>query len=100
MKNFLLRVLTWIGGVSRTLAEFLLPLLAQTTATALERLLPAALEIVASLSAANMTGRQKQALAVQRLRNEAIVVGVDAATSLLNLSVEMAVQKLRENSQN
>lgn len=91
MKDFFARML----GFGRTLWEFIAPLLARTTATALETLLPIALEIVAELATSNAPGREKQAIAVARLEREAKAAGVTAATSLINLSVEMALQKLR-----
>ena len=97
MRAALLRVLTWLGGVSRTVAEFVLPLLAGATATALESLLPVAMETVTELATrGDLSGAQKRDMAVERLRYAAVDTGIKVGTSTLNVAVEMAVQKLRE----
>lgn len=92
MKAFFLRLF----GIGRTLWEFFLPLLAKATATALEELLPVALDIVADLASSDRPGEEKRGIAVSRLQDAAMASGVKASASVLNLAVEMAVQKLKE----
>jgi len=92
MKTLLAKLL----GISRQLLEWLLPILRDSAVTALEELLPVALKIVASLSMdSTKGGAEKRAKAVDLLREEAKLIGVNAASSLLNLTVEMAVARLK-----
>lgn len=97
MKQALLRALVWLGGISRTLAEFLLPILAGATASALEAILPVALDTVRELATrGDLSGAEKREVAIERLRGAAVDTGLRVGTSTLALAVEVALQKLRE----
>ncbi len=96
MKKVLLNTLAWITGASKQLLAFILPILAASTATVLEQLLPQALQIVASLATSDGTGEEKRKAAAAQLQTAAINAGVAASASVINLAVEMAVQKLKE----
>lgn len=96
MKQSLLNALAWLTGVSKKVLEWLLPILASATATALETLLPVALQIVASLAASELSGENKRKEAVEQLKAAALQAGITASASVLNLAVEMAVAKLKE----
>lgn len=98
MKKTMLNMLAWMTGVSRNVWSFLAPLLARATADLLETLLPMALAIVTELAATNMSGRDKQRIAKERLQAEAFKAGMDVGASLLNTAVELAVQKLKEGA--
>lgn len=96
MKHFLVNLWAGVLGVSRTVLTFLLPILAGSLATALEQLLPVALSIVSDLSTrGDLSGLEKQELAVARLRDAAVQTGISVGASALNLAVEMAVTKLK-----
>ena len=97
MKNTLLKLLTWFGGVSKTVAEFILPLLARGVATALEQLLPVALGIASELATRDdLTGTQKRDIAAERIKIAAMKTGLNVSTNTLELAMKMAVEKLRE----
>ena len=99
MKKFLVTAWAKISGISKTILSFLLPLLATATATALEQLLPLALDAVASYAASDLAGEEKRKRATDQLRAAALQAGVAASASVINLAVEMAVQKLKEEGQ-
>lgn len=65
----------------------------------LEKLLPVALDIVTEIAKSYSTtdGEQKRALAVKRLSSYATSIGIEVGTSLLNLAIEMAVQRMKAN---
>ena len=93
MKNIIARIL----GVSRTLLDFILPILRAALAGSLERLLPIALGIVAELATSEYSGADKKAIAVDRLKKAAINEGITTSVWLLNWTVETAVGNLRSS---
>ena len=93
MKTLLAKLL----GISTALLNFFLPIFRQVLSTALEQLLPVALDIVTQLATGQLSGKDKQAAAVALLEQAAIKQGITASTSLLNFAVESAVQKLKAN---
>ena len=89
-------LLALLIGAGRAIVTFLVPVLKSALADSLATLLPLALEIVRDLALdRSLTNAQKREVAVQRLRNEAIVAGVSAAESLLRSAVELAVLNLK-----
>ena len=91
MKNILARLL----GISTALLTWFLPLFRAAVASALEKLLPIALDIVTQLATGQLSGQDKQKAAVASLEKAAIDAGITASTSLLNFAVESAVQQLK-----
>lgn len=94
MKSALLNALAWLTGASRTLLAFLLPILADSTARLLTSLLPIALEVVASLADTDKTGEEKRRLAADEIKAAAISAGIQASGRVVNLAIELALQKL------
>lgn len=92
MKDWIAKLL----GVGRVLWEYVRPIVFGETATALTRILPAAQDAVESLVDVPGTGEEKRAKALDALRAVAVGAGVTVGTAVLNLAVEMAVNKLRE----
>jgi hypothetical protein len=88
-------ILAKLTGLTTALLNFYLPILRQLVATGLASLLPIALEIVRSLADVDKTGAQKRELAVKRLSLAASELGVSATESLIRLTVESAVQRLK-----
>lgn len=96
MKSFFAKLL----GISQLIWDFLVPILARQVSLTLTKLLPVALSIVTELAKDNgMSGSQKRDKAVSELKVFATEEGLDAANSLINLTVEMAVNKLKTVSE-
>jgi len=91
MKTLLARLL----GITQSLLAFYLPILRELLASGMSSLLPVALEIVVSLANKNMSGAEKREAALEKLRSAALREGIAATESLLRLTVESAVTKLK-----
>ena len=88
-------ILAKLTGLTTAILNFYLPILRQLVASGVASLLPIALEIVRSIADADKTGAQKRDLAVKRLSSAASELGITATESLIRLTVESAVQKLK-----
>ena len=95
MKKLLTSVLAWLTGVSTKALIAARPIVAGATADAVTELMPSAIKIVASLEGSRVSGEEKRRQAVKQLRADAYTIGVDVATSIANLLVEMAVAELK-----
>lgn len=91
MKTLLAKLL----GVSTNVLNFFLPIFKQVVATGVANLLPVALEIVTQLATSDLTSGDKKAAAVDLLKKAAIKEGITASASILNWTVESAVQQLK-----
>ena len=94
MKTALLKALQWLGGASRTVAEFLLPLLRESLASVLDQLLPIAVDVVASMAESKLDGEAKRKLAQEQIKMIAIAEGVAVTGRAVNIAIELALQKL------
>ena len=94
MKTLLAKLL----GISRSILDFFLPIFQTLIAGSLERLLPIALAIVSALATSELSGSDKKAVAVDRLKQAAFKEGVTVSASALNLIVESAVANLKANT--
>jgi hypothetical protein len=92
-------LLAKIYGISTALLNFYLPILKQLFASGMASLLPFALEIVRSLAETNKTGAQKREVAVRKLASAASELGISATESIIRLTIESAVQKLKLEEQ-
>jgi len=92
MKNTFLRLWAWITGSSVALFNFLAPILASSAATLLEQLAPIALDVVLSMADSKATGEIKRKQAVDEIQARAIATGIQASTSVVNATVELALQ--------
>jgi hypothetical protein len=88
-------LLAKIYGISTALLNFYLPILKQLFASGVASLLPFALEVVRSLAETDKTGAQKREAAVRKLTSAASELGIVATESLIRLTIESAVQKLK-----
>jgi len=89
IKQLILSKLSW-------LERFILSLFERGVVDYLEKLLPVAVGIVTSLMQNNtLTSEQKRAEAVKQLGDAAKNTGIDVGLSVLNLAVEMALQKVK-----
>lgn len=92
-------ILSKILGVSKSFIDFVWPLLTKQVGSSLAVLLPIALGIVKELVNNNdISNSQKREEAFNKLSEAAKNEGLNAASSLLNLAVEMAVTNLKVSS--
>lgn len=96
MKTLISKIL----GVSKSFIDFVWPLLTKQVGASLAVLLPIALSIVKELANNNeISNSQKREEAFNKLADAAKTEGLNAASSLLNLAVEMAVTNLKVSSE-
>lgn len=95
MKNTFLKLWAWITGSSVALFNFLAPILASSAATLLEQLAPIALEVVASLADSKESGEVKRKAAVDEIQARAIAAGIQASASVVNATLELALQNIK-----
>lgn len=94
-------IISKLLGISKSFLDFVLPILTKQVGNSLAILLPIALTIVKELASNNnYNSSQKRDEAFKQLSSAAEKEGINAATSLLNLSIEMAVTNLKSNSNN
>lgn len=87
-------------GVSKSFLDLLWPIITKQVGASLASLLPIAINIVRDLANdKNMSNGEKQQEAVKRLSDAAKNEGFNAAASLLNLTIEMAVTNLKVSSE-
>ena len=91
MKTLLAKLL----GISTSVLNFFLPIFKQAVATGVSRLLPIALEIVTELATGQLSSDAKKAEAVKSLEQAAIKEGITASASIINWTVETAVQNMK-----
>ena len=91
MKQILAKLL----GISTAVLNFFLPILKITLAGSMERLLPIALDIVTKLASGDLSGPDKQRVAVAFLEKAAIKEGITASASVINFAVEAAVATMK-----
>jgi len=91
MKTLLAKLL----GLSRGLLEFYLPIFRELTASGIAALLPIALEIVSTLADRKMSASRKRDTAIAELSESARVLGIQASESLIRLTIESAVSRLK-----
>lgn len=86
-------------GIPKQVLEFLVPIVTKQLGTSLAVLLPIAFGIVKELaSVENLSNKQKREKAAKELTAAATAEGINAANSLINLAIEMAVNKLKSVS--
>ena len=92
-------LLTKLAGFSKTVMDFLLPVLTSEIQKSLARVLPQALNVVKDLAQNNeLTGAEKRQRAVDTLTQYIKLEGQTVSTSVLNLAIELAVVRIK-NSQ-
>jgi hypothetical protein len=87
MKTLFLKLWSWVTGSSVALYHFLAPILTE--------LLPIALGVVTELATTNMTGGEKQKAATDQIKTIVIREGIEAGSSIINTSIELALLNLR-----
>lgn len=95
MGKFLDFVKSFFGSVWHFLADYLHAAIPEATAVVMKDLLPIADTVVQDLSSTTMTGAQKKDAAVTAIQGKLASIGIDVGISLINLAIEMAVQKFK-----
>jgi hypothetical protein len=95
MKSIVVKALAFLTGASRSVLEFIIPILRDQTARLLADILPLALEVVSSLLTSNKTNEEKRNAAFQRITTLAKERGIEAANSTINLAIELAVTRIK-----
>ena len=96
MKTLISKIL----GVSKSFLDSILPLITKQVGASLSILLPIALNIVKELASnKDLNNSQKREEAFKKLSEAAKNEGLNAASSLLNLTIEMAVTNLKVSSE-
>jgi hypothetical protein len=96
MKNILTKLLALLTGASKTVLTFIVPILRDGTSKLLADILPIALEVVSSLLTSNKTNEEKRKAAFVRIETAAKQRGIEAANSVINLAIELAVQRVKQ----
>jgi hypothetical protein len=94
MKTLLLKTLSLLTGASKSVLEFIIPILKDSTANILKALLPIAVEVVSSLRDSSSSGDEKRKIAVDQIKKAALKEGVDASSRAINLAIELALAKI------
>lgn len=89
-------LLSKILGVSKSFIDFIFPIISRQVGSSLSKLLPIALTIVKELANNNnISNSEKREEAFKKLSDAAKNEGMNAASSLLNLAIEIAVTNLK-----
>ena len=96
MKSIVVKALALLTGASKSVLNFILPILKDSTSKLLSDLLPIAMEVVISYANSNKTSDEKRKAAFSRIETAAKARGIEAANSIINLAIELAVQKSKE----
>lgn len=90
------KILGWLTGASKTVLEFIGPILQKSVSELLAKILPIALEVVSSLATdSGKSGAEKRNEAFNRIKDISIQKGIDAGNQTINLAIELALSKLR-----
>lgn len=96
MKSIIVKTLSLLTGASKSVLEFIIPILKNSTANAIKDILPIALEVVLSLRDSSKTGDQKRRLAINQIKKTAFSNGIEASSSAVNLAIELALSRIEE----
>lgn len=85
------------GKLSSSFLKLVVPLVSKQAQLLIVKLLPQAISIVAELaSSSEMTNKQKQKQAFDKIGQVAKKEGIEAGTSLINLIIELAVAQTKK----
>lgn len=96
MKTLLIKAISAITGASKSVIEFIIPILRDSASSLLKELLPIALEVVSSLLTSDKSGDEKRKIAVDKIKAAATREGINASNRAVNLAVELALAKLTD----
>lgn len=96
MKALLIKAISAITGASKSVIEFIIPILRDSASSLLKELLPIALEVVSSLLTSDKSGDEKRKIAIDKIKATATREGINASNRAVNLAVELALAKLTD----
>jgi hypothetical protein len=96
MKTLLIKAISAITGASKSVIEFIIPILRDSASSLLKELLPIALEVVSSLLTSDKSGDEKRKIAIDKIKATATREGINASNRAVNLAVELALAKLTD----
>ena len=96
MKTLLVKAISAITGASKSVIEFIIPILRDSASSLLKELLPIALEVVSSLLTSDKSGDEKRKIAVDKIKAAATREGINASNRAVNLAIELALAKLTD----
>jgi len=79
MKTLLIKAISAITGASKSVIEFIIPILRDSAASLLKELLPIALEVVSGLLTSDKSGDEKRKIAVDKIKDAATREGINAS---------------------
>jgi len=83
-------------GAGKALWPYISPLLVKGTVSALVAILPIAREAVLTLWGQEKSGAEKRAEAIAKVKAIAIAEGITFSDSMVSLSVELALQRVKD----
>lgn len=96
MKTLLVKAISAITGASKSVIEFIIPILKDSASSLLKELLPIAMEVVSSLLTSDKSGDEKRKIAVDKIKSAATREGINASNRAVNLAIELALAKLTD----
>mgnify|MGYP003608815831 CR=1 FL=1 len=96
MKALLIKAISTITGTSKSVIEFIIPILRDSANSLLKQLLPIALEVVSSLLTSDKSGDEKRRIAVDKIKDAATREGINVSNRAVNLAIELALAKLTD----
>ena len=96
MKSLLIKAISAITGASKSVIEFIIPILRESATSLLKELLPIALDVVSSLLTSDKSGDEKRKIAVGKIKDAAVKEGINASNRTINLAIELALAKLTD----
>lgn len=96
MKALLVKAISAITGASKSVIEFIIPILRDSASSLLKELLPIALDVVESLITSDKNGDEKRKIAAEKIKDAAVREGINASNRAVNLAIELALAKLTE----
>lgn len=95
IKHIFQHLLETLAGVSHAVFDAIRPAIAGAAGDLLGQVLPLAESAVLSFATAKgKSGADKRAAAFDQIKQAAVAAGINAGTSVINLAIETAVQKL------
>ena len=96
MKTLLIKAISTITGASKSVIEFIIPILRESATSLLKEILPIALEVVSSLLTSDKSGIEKRKIAADKIKDAAVKEGINVSNRTINLAIELALSKLTD----
>lgn len=98
MGKFLDFIKSFFDSVWHFLADYFHAAIPETTAILLKDVLPIADSVVTTLNDSNLSAKEKKDAAFTAIQGKLVSIGMEVGISLINLAIEMAVQKMKNTA--